>query len=67
MTVIVDVTFPYLIRQPLTPNHNWNLPVNYPVFSMVMVIYRYIERLGELSLPLIFVYNIYDHEKILSR
>ena len=30
---------------------------------MVMVIYHYVEKIGELSLPLIVLYNIYDHEK----
>ena len=34
---------------------------------MVIVIYHYVERVGELLLPPIFPYNIYDHESILSR
>ena len=28
-----------------------------------MVIYRYVDRIGELLLSPIFLYNIYDHEK----
>ena len=27
-----------------------------------MVIYHYVDRIGEFSLPTIFLYNIYDHE-----
>ena len=37
--------------------------VNFPVLTMVMVIYPYVERIGELSLPLILSDNIYDREK----
>ena len=28
-------------------NHRWELPGKYPVFNMVMVIYHYVERIGE--------------------
>ena len=41
----------------------WELPGNYPVFTMLMVIYHYVERIGELLLPPIFLYNIYGNEK----
>ena len=37
----------------------WKLPGNYPIFTVRMEIYHYIERIGELSLPPIFPYNIY--------
>ena len=30
---------------------------------MVMVVYHYDEIIREILLPLIFLYNIYDHEK----
>ena len=30
---------------------------------MLRVIYHYVERIGELSLPPIFLYSIYDNEK----
>ena len=41
--------------------HRWELLVNYPVFTMVMVIYHYVEKIVELLLHPIFPYNIYDH------
>ena len=47
--------------------HRWELLGNYPVFTMVMVIYHYFHIIVELSLPLIFSYNIYDCQLILSR
>ena len=41
------------------PHHRWELPGNYPVFTVLMVIYRYVEKIGEFLLPQIFLYNIY--------
>ena len=61
--VLVGVTVPHLIPQPLTPNHRWELPFIYPVFNVVMKICRYVERIGDFSLPPIFLYNIYDYKK----
>ena len=29
----------------MTGNHIWELPGNYPVFTVVMVIYHYVERI----------------------
>ena len=43
--------------------HGWELPGNYPVFTVLMVIYRYVEIIGELFLPPIFLYNLCYHEK----
>ena len=43
--------------------NRWEFPVNYPVFTVVMVIYHHVEMIGELLLPPCFSYNIYDHEK----
>ena len=34
--------------------HRWESLGNYPVFNVVIVIYHYVERIGELSLPPIF-------------
>ena len=42
--------------------HRWELPDNYPVFTVVMVIYHYVERIWIILLTLILIYNIYDHE-----
>ena len=37
-----------------SPRHRWELLGNYPIFAVATVIYRYVERIGELSLPPIF-------------
>ena len=34
--------------------HRQELTGNYPVFTVITVIYHYVERIGEYSLPLIF-------------
>ena len=47
--------------------HRWELPCNYPVFYVVMVIYHYIERIWRILVTPNYSYNIYDHEKLLSR
>ena len=52
--VLVDVTGSHLKRQPLTLKHIWILPGNYPVFTVMMVIYRYIDIIAEFLLLLIF-------------
>ena len=41
--------------------HRWELPGNYPVFTVVMVIYHYVERIWRVLVIPIFLYNIYDH------
>ena len=38
------------------------LPGNYLVLIVVMTIYGYNEKIGELLLPLIFLYNKYDNK-----
>ena len=43
-------------------NHIWELPGNYPVFSVVMVIYHYVERIWRILVTPILIYNIYDHQ-----
>ena len=47
--------------------HRWELPVNYPVFTMLVVIYHYVERIWRIIITPDFPYNIYDHQKTLSR
>ena len=42
--------------------HRWELPGNYPVFTMVMVIYHYAERIWRVLVTPKFLYNIYDNE-----
>ena len=42
--------------------HRWELRGNYPVFTVVMVIYHYVERIWRILVTPIFLYNIYDHE-----
>ena len=41
--------------------HRWELPGNYPVFTVVMVIYHYVERIWRILVTPILIYNIYDH------
>ena len=41
--------------------HRWELPGNYPVFTVVMVIYHYVERIWRILVTPIFIYNIYNH------
>ena len=46
--------------------YRWELPGKWPVFYIVIVIYHYVDIIGEFLFPPIFN-NIYDNEKILSR
>ena len=63
-----DTKFPGFINIcPKPVSHRWEVPVNYPDFTIVMVIYNYVGRIGELSLTLICLYKIYDDQNILSR
>ena len=41
--------------------HRFELPGNYPVFTVVMGIYHYVERIWIILVTPIFLYNIYDH------
>ena len=41
--------------------HIWELPGNYPVFTVAMVMYHYVERIRRILVTPIFKYNIYDH------
>ena len=41
--------------------HRWELSRNYPVFTVVMVIYHYVERIWRILVTPILIYNIYDH------
>ena len=47
--------------------HRWELPGNRPGFIVVMVIYRYIERMWIIIVNPNFLYKILDNENILSR
>ena len=44
-------------------NHRWELLGNYPVFTTVMVIYHYVERIWIIVVTPNISYNIYDHDK----
>ena len=46
MMVLVNVMVPHLSLQQFTPNHGWELPVNYPVFTVLMEIYCYDDNIG---------------------
>ena len=47
---------------PSIENHRWELPGKYPVFTVVMVIYHYVERIWRIIITPISLYNTYDHE-----
>ena len=43
-------------EKPEGVQHRWELPGNYPVFAMVMVIYHYVERIWRILVtPKIFI------------
>ena len=46
---------------PPSNRHRWELPGNYPVFTVVMVIYHYLERIWIILVTPNFLYNIYNH------
>ena len=39
------------------------LPGNYPVFTLVLVIYYYVDIIWRILITQYFLYNIYGHEK----
>ena len=41
--------------------HRWELPGNYPVFTVVMLIYHYVERIWRIIVTPNLLYNIYIH------
>ena len=51
-----------MINVAVTSGHIWEILGNYPVSTMVMVIYHYVERICRIIVTLDFTYNIYDHE-----
>ena len=50
---------------PLLPappqQHRWELPGNYPVFTVIMLIYHYIEKIWRILVTPNLFYNIYNH------
>ena len=40
--------------------HRWELPGNYPFFTVVMAIYYYVERIWRILVTPIFLCNTYD-------
>ena len=57
----------YMNQDPPPAWDRWKLPGNYPVFAVVVVIYHYVERIWRILLTPNFLYNIRDHENMLSR
>ena len=51
----------YLLFDWWVPYHIWELPGNYLVFTVVIVIYHYVEIILRILVTPIFLYNIYDH------
>ena len=56
----------YLLRDGYTlqwwNTHRRKLPVNHPVFTVVMIIYHYVEIIWITLVTPNFWYNIFDHE-----
>ena len=52
----------YWPRTISTCTHRWQLTGNYPVFSVVMVIYHHVERIWIIIITPNFLYDIYNHE-----
>ena len=53
-----------MVREYVTVHHIWELPGNYPVFTVVIVIYHYVERIWRILVTRIFnitymIINIY--------
>ena len=53
----VEVT--YLLQY--APQHRWELLGNYPDFTVVMVIFHYVERIWRVLVTPNYLYNINDH------
>ena len=45
----------------LSPEHGWELSGDYPVFTVVMVIYHYVERIWRVLITPNLLYNICDN------
>ena len=43
--------------------YRWELPSNCPVFTVVVVIYHYVERIWRILVTLIYMDNIYGNKK----
>ena len=56
-----NVTVHYAIVR-CSIKHRWELPGNYPFFTVAMVIYHYVERIWRILVTHHFLYNIYNHE-----
>ena len=54
---------PYTGISVSSTHHIYEFPDNYPVFTVVVVIYHYVERIWIILVNPNFLYNIYDHEK----
>ena len=57
--MLIFLIFPY-------DQHRWELPGTYPIFTVVMVICHYVERIWRVLVTPAFLYNIYNHETYYS-
>ena len=48
--------------QDCAVEHIWKLLSNYPVFTVVMVIYHYVERIWRIIVTPNFLYNMNNHK-----
>ena len=58
----IETIIQYDPKKYITSEHRWELPGNYPVFTVVMVISHYVERIWRILVTPILIYNIYDHK-----
>ena len=59
-TITIEITKSQVAM--LSQKHRWELPGNYPVFTVVTVIYHSVERIWRVLVTPIILYKIYDHE-----
>ena len=51
----------FIYTKSIPWHHRWELQGNYTVFTVVMEIYHFVERIWRILVTPIFLYGIYDH------
>ena len=51
----VMMNYLHTTAHTFTSGHRWELPGNYPVFKVVMVIYHYVERIWRIIVTPVFL------------
>ena len=58
----IDYIYNHFVMPRYNYDHRWELPGNYPNFTMLMVIYHYVERIWRIIITPNFLRSILDHE-----